>query len=328
MIEAVHLSKSFGSFQAVRDISLTVKEGELVALLGPNGAGKTTTVRMLAAILRPSSGQARIGGYDSVEDAAHVRHIVGLLTEFPGLYLRMKPVEYLQFFGELQGVSRADCRRRSEQLLKRFDLWPARDKRLDAYSKGMKQKIALLRAMIHEPQVLYLDEPTTAMDPHSARTVRDAINELRAARRTVLLTTHNLAEAEALADRIVIIFGGQIIAQGTRAELTRELLGDPVWEVQVGTRAAGLAPVIRQFAPIVAEGDDWLRFRTTDAARVNPQIIDALAVRGVPVVKLYDLPRSLEDVYLSIVGELHAERGTWSGTPPIEVAEEHVEVAS
>lgn len=327
MIEAVHLSKSFGTFQAVQDISLNVKEGELVALLGPNGAGKTTTVRMLAAILRPSTGHARIGGYDIVEDAARVRHIVGLLTEFPGLYLRMKPVEYLQFFGELQGVSRADCRQRSEQLLKRFDLWPARDKRLDAYSKGMKQKIALLRAMIHEPQVLYLDEPTTAMDPHSARTVRDAIGELRAARRTVLLTTHNLAEAEDLADRIVIIFGGQIIAQGTRAELTRELLGDPIWEVQVGTRAAGLAAVISAFAPVVAEGTDWLRFRTTDAARVNPQIMRALAECHVPVIKLNDLPRSLEDVYLRIVGELHAERGTWSGTVANK-AEDVVEVAS
>ena len=209
MIEAIHLEKTFGSFQAVRDLSLDVGEGELVALLGPNGAGKTTTVRMLAAILQPTGGSARIGGYDVVADAQKVRKIVGLLTEFPGLYLRMRPLEYLTFFGQLQGLSRHDCLQRGESLLKRFDLWDARNKRLDAYSKGMKQKMALLRAMIHDPPVLYLDEPTTAMDPHSARVVRDAIAELRAARRTVLLTTHNLLEAEALADRIVVIFGGK-----------------------------------------------------------------------------------------------------------------------
>ena len=315
MIEAVHLSKTFGTFQAVRDISLRVNEGELVALLGPNGAGKTTTVRMLAAILRPSGGSARIGAYDVATQAEQVRGIVGLLTEFPGLYTRMKPLEYLRFFGELQGMDRRLCAERSSALLKRFDLWDARTKRLDTYSKGMKQKMALLRALIHDPPVLYLDEPTTAMDPHSARVVRDAIGELRAARRTVLLTTHNLAEAEDLADRIVIVFGGRIVAQGTRAELTRDLLGDPVWELKLGTQAAGLDAVFADLAPIVECGDDWLRFRCADAGRINPELVMRLTARGAPIISLAELPRSLEDVYLSIVGEHHAERGTWQAAP-------------
>lgn len=314
VIEATQLRKTFGNFQAVRDISLHVGEGELVALLGPNGAGKTTTVRMLAAILRPSSGIAKIAGYDVAKQPERVRHLVGLLTEFPGLYLRMRPLEYLRFFGALQGIDRTTCDRRAEALLRRFDLWEARNKRLDTYSKGMKQKMALLRAMIHEPQVLYLDEPTTAMDPHSARTVRDAIAELRAARRTIVLTTHNLAEAEDLADRIVIVFGGQVLAQGTRAELTRHLLGDPVWELRVGTNIAGLEPAFADLAPVVEKGETWLRYQTNDAIRINPQLISRLAARNVPVISLSELPRSLEEVYLSIVGEKHAERGTWS--PP------------
>lgn len=312
MIEAIHLSKTFGTFQAVRDISLHVGEGELVALLGPNGAGKTTTVRMLAAILRPTSGSARIAGYDVANQPERVRHLVGLLTEFPGLYLRMRPIEYLQFFGALQGVDRATCNRRAEALLKRFDLWEARNKKLDTYSKGMKQKMALLRAMIHEPPVLYLDEPTTAMDPHSARTVRDAIGELRAARRTILLTTHNLAEAEDLADRIVIVFAGQILAQGTRAELTRQLLGDPLWELRLATHAAGAEHIIADLARVVETGDTWLRYQCADAERVNPEIVARLTGQSVPIISLAELPRSLEEVYLSIVGEKHAERGIWA----------------
>src|SRR5919201_2487183 len=144
--------------------------------------------------------------------------------------MRVRPVEYLSFFGALQGMDAAACNRRSEALLKHFGLWEARGKRLDSFSKGMKQKVALIRALIHDPPVLFLDEPTTAMDPHSARTVRDALADLRAARRTILLTTHNLAEAETLADRIAIVRGGRIVAEGTIGQLTRQLLDGPVWE--------------------------------------------------------------------------------------------------
>ncbi|HEX9373711.1 MAG TPA: ABC transporter ATP-binding protein [Roseiflexaceae bacterium] len=309
MIEAHQLHKLFGTFQAVREISLQVAEGEVVALLGPNGAGKTTTVRMLGAILRPSGGYARIAGYDVVEQAGQVRHVVGLLTEFPGLYNRMRSLEYLAFFGALQGMTAAECERRGRQLLQRFDLWDARDKRLDSYSKGMKQKIALIRALIHDPPVLFLDEPTTAMDPHSARTVRDAIDDLRAARRTILLTTHNLTEAETLADRIAVVKGGRIVAEGTRAQLTRQLLGDPIWELRLGAPAGGVAALLADLVRVEATGDDWVRYRCADARAVNPQIVTRLAARGAPVVALAELPRSLEDVYLSIVADEHAELG-------------------
>lgn len=312
MIEAVQLQKVFGAFHAVRDISLNLEAGELVALLGPNGAGKTTTVRMLSAILKPTGGRARINGYDVVEDARHVRRLVGLLTEFPGLYTRMRSQEYLTFFGKLQGMSAADCATRGEQLLKRFGLWEAREKRLDSYSKGMKQKIALIRALIHDPPVLYLDEPTTAMDPHSARTVRDAIGELRAARRTVLLTTHNLAEAEHLADRIAIVYGGRIVAQGTIAELTRQLLGAPVWELRLARPLKGLAPLLSDLVAVEEAGADWARYRCNDARQINPRIVERLAGRGALLVSIAELPRSLEEVYLSIVGEGRAERGVWS----------------
>jgi ABC-2 type transport system ATP-binding protein len=314
MIEANDLHKTFGSFQAVRGVTLNVAPGEVVALLGPNGAGKTTTVRMLGAILRPSRGTARIAGYDVVEQAREVRNTVGLLTEFPGLYNRMRPVEYLAFFGQLQGMGRAACEQRAELLLKQFGLWDARDKRLDSYSKGMKQKTALIRALIHDPPVLYLDEPTTAMDPHSARVVRDAMLELRAARRTILLTTHNLTEAEELADRVAIIRGGRIVAEGTIAQLTRQFMGDPVWEVQLGDPhdAGTAARVLRELTTLEAGIGDTLRYRCPDPHRLNPVLVERLAALGLPLVRLAEVPRRLEDVYLQIIAGEDVDRGEWS----------------
>jgi ABC-2 type transport system ATP-binding protein len=316
MIEAYQLCKQFGAFRAVHDISLTIQPGEVLALLGPNGAGKTTTVRMFAAILQPTSGWVRIDGLDVVEHARTVRSRVGLLTEYPGLYNRMRAVEYLHFFGALLGLDAQRSEQRATELLHRFGLWEARDKRLDSYSKGMKQKIALVRALIHDPPVLYLDEPTTAMDPQSARTVRDAIGDLRAADRTILLTTHNLAEAEALADRIAIISGGRIIAQGTMDELMQQLLGEPVWELRVADAAAveRLPALLADLVQVEETSGDLVRYRSRAAQLVNPQIIARLAEQQIPLLSLAAQPRSLEEVYLRIVAQQPARS---DAVPPV-----------
>ncbi|MBX0327339.1 ABC transporter ATP-binding protein [Oscillochloris sp. ZM17-4] len=305
MIEAFQLSKQFGAFQAVRAIDLNIQPGELLALLGPNGAGKTTTVRMLGAILKPSGGHARICGLDVVTDAQAVRGKVGLLTEYPGLYGRMAAMEYLDFFGSLLGLSAQARHARAELLLRQFGLWDARGRKLDGYSKGMKQKIALVRALIHDPPVLFLDEPTTAMDPQSARTVRDAIGELRAADRSILLTTHNLSEAEVLADRIAIIRSGQIIAQGTIAELTRQLLGAPLYELRLSAPfpASSAAPLLDGLVAIEEQNEHALRYRCPEPNLINPQVLARLASTGLPVMALAEVPQRLEDVYLRIVSE-------------------------
>jgi ABC-2 type transport system ATP-binding protein len=276
----------------------------VLALLGPNGAGKTTTVRMLAAILKPTAGWARVAGYDTVRDARRVRQTIGLLTEFPGLYLRMRGLEYLDFFGQLQGLAPAQRAERSEHLLKRFELWEAGSQRTGEYSKGMRQKLALVRAMLHDPQVLFLDEPTSAMDPHSARLVRDAIVELRRDRRTIVLCTHNLNEAEQLADRIAIIRRGRIVALGTPAELKNRLLGEPVLELRLAESLNGLLPELADLVTVETHGDTWLRYRTATPEAVNPRLLQRLAERGTPVITLSEVPRSLEDVYLRIVNEL------------------------
>jgi len=301
-------AKNLSWLTAVDGVTLEVPTGQILALLGPNGAGKTTTVRMLAAILRPSDGWARIAGLDTVRQARQVRQAVGLLTEFPGLYLRMRADEYLAFFGQLQGLAQDQIRRRIEVLMERFGLIGQRRQRLAEYSKGMRQKLALIRAMLHDPPLLLLDEPTSAMDPHSARLVHDAILNLRDERRTILLCTHNLSEAELLADRIAIIRLGQIIALDTPQRLKSALLGPPLLELRLahpldGAVREGLSA--QHDIQIEAWGDTWFRYRTPSPATTNPALVARLAGMGAQVVTLSELPRSLEEVYLRIVGDSH-----------------------
>jgi ABC-2 type transport system ATP-binding protein len=215
----------------------------------------------------------------------------------------MRGMEYLDFFGHLQGLSRAQRTERAEYLLRRFELWEARGRRTGEYSKGMRQKLALVRAMLHDPHVLFLDEPTSAMDPHSAKLVRDAIMELRRDQRTIILCTHNLNEAELLSDRIAIIRRGRIVALGTAAELKARLLGDPVLELRLAQSLDGLLADVEDLVKVEDYGDTWIRYSTPEPERVNPRLLRQLAERGVPVVTLSEVPRSLEDVYLRIVNE-------------------------
>jgi len=290
-------------FTAVDRINLQVAPGEILALLGPNGAGKTTTVRMLSAILKPSAGRAWVSGFDTVRDALRVRHAIGLLTEFPGLYLRMQAEEYLAFFGELQGMNAGQIQSRTKTLMARFGLAQAQKQRIAEYSKGMRQKLALIRAMLHDPDLLLLDEPTSAMDPHSAKQVRDAIVELRHDRRTVLICTHNLAEAELLADRIAIIRRGQIVALDSPGRLKAKLLGPALLEVRLAHSLDGYLNELAELVEVEEWGETWFRYRTLQPQDTNPAVLARLAGLGARVLTLSEVPRSLEDVYLRIVEE-------------------------
>ena len=301
MIRTESLRKQFKDFVAVKSIDLAVQAGEFLALLGPNGAGKTTAVRMLASILEPTSGRAWIDGHDTVEEAIRVRQLVGVLTEDPGLYGRMKAREYLRFFGELHGLDRDTSDRRADRLMDEFGMGDVWSLRLSEYSKGMRQKLALIRTMLHEPAVLLLDEPTSAMDPHSAKLVRDAILRLRSKSRATVICTHNLAEAEAIADRIAIIRRGQIIALGTSAELKSQLLGPPLMELRLAGPIDGAVGLISELVAIEDQGADWVRYYTPSPAVTNPDVLNALASQGVGVVTLSEVERSLEDVFLRVV---------------------------
>jgi ABC-2 type transport system ATP-binding protein len=301
MIETVGLTKHFDDFVAVSDVSLGVRPGEVLALLGPNGAGKTTTVRMLSAILRPTAGKARIAGFDVVQQADDVRSSVGMLTESHGLYLRMRARDYLDFYGQLYSLEEAVRERRAARLMARFGLGGESDRRIGEFSKGMRQKLALVRAMLHDPDVLLLDEPTSAMDPHSAKQVRDAIADLRGDGRTVLICTHNLPEAEMLADRIAIIRRGQIVAQGTPLELKARLLGPPLLELRVAGELNGLVSDLDDLVQVESQGYDWVRFRVENPSTTNPLVLHQLSAQGVNVVTLSEVPQSLEEVYLRVV---------------------------
>ncbi len=303
MIDAQELVKDFDGFRAVDHISLNVPAGSVLAVLGPNGAGKTTTVRMLTSILAPTSGRASIAGYDVVAQPEAVRAHVGVLTEQHGLYERMKAVEYLDFFGRVYRLPATERKRRSLELMDRFGLTFALDKRLGEYSKGMKQKLALVRSMLHNPPVLLLDEPTSAMDPLSAKQVRDAIIELQRDERTFLITTHNLTEAQSLANTIAVIRAGRIVAHGTFDDLARQFIGDPLMELRSAAPMNGLARDLADLVTVEATGSDWLHYRAPHPAQINPAVLKRAASVGVDVVTLAPVSRTLEDVYLQIVKE-------------------------
>lgn len=300
-IFAEGLTKSFDGFLAVESVSFKVDAGEVLVLLGPNGAGKTTTVRMLTSVLRPTAGRARVAGYDVVLQPEKVRASVGVLTEHHGLYNRMPAADYLMFFASLYQVPEIMARRRIEDLLTRFGLDADRNRKLGEYSKGMRQKLALVRAMLHDPPVLLLDEPTSAMDPESAHLVRQAIRSMRSGDRSFVLCTHNLPEAEELADQIAIIRRGRIILHGPVPELKQELLGAPEYEARFAAPLDGGGLDLPAGVQPAARGEDWIRFRIDQPLADNPAFLRRLLDQDLPLVSFQEVPRSLEQVYMQAV---------------------------
>ncbi len=301
MIETIDLSKEFDGVWAVDSLNLTVSTGQILALLGPNGAGKTTTIRMLTTILKPSRGKARIMGYDILTQAEEVRAHVGVLTEQHGLYPRMRAREYLEFFGRTYKMEPSMLQKRIEELLVYFGLNEAQDKRLGQYSKGMRQKLALARALIHDPTVLLLDEPTSAMDPASARLVRNAIQQLRSKDRAIVICTHNLAEAEELADQIAIIRQGRLILQGTPAELKRKLPGKAQVVIRFLVNEEDFSPKLDSVVTLLEIGKDYLIYETDQPEQVTPIILEKLIQQGLRIYSVERRENSLEEVYLSAV---------------------------
>lgn len=307
MIEAEGLTKYFDTFLAVDHVSMKVAKGEILVLLGPNGAGKTTTVRMLTSILRPSAGSARIAGYDVIAQPARVRASVGVLTEHHGLYGRMNADEYLEFFGRLYGIDINHTRQQINSLMEQFGLSNARKKRLGEYSKGMRQKLALVRTLLHEPHVILLDEPTSAMDPESAFTVREAIKTLQNNERTLIICTHNLKEAEELADQIAIIKSGRIILNGGLDEVRRKLIGLPEYEIIFSDVGSPIQSPVLPDCEITEITNNRVRFITPEPARVNPLMIKNLIQNGLSIITVSEVQHSLEDIYLHTVSQEELE---------------------
>jgi ABC-2 type transport system ATP-binding protein len=303
----------------VDDVSLRVPDGTILALLGPNGAGKTTTVRMLAGLLSPTGGSATVAGIDVRHDPAAVRGRVGLMTDAPGLYEQMKPFDYLDFFGGIYGMPRDARKRRIDALLALFELDTHRADRMAGFSKGMKQKIALARALLHEPAALFLDEPTSGLDPLSARAVRELIVDLKHASRSIILCTHDLDEAERLADHVAIVRRGRIVANDAPAALRAGGTGETTVRIETANKCPGIVSAITGLEYLRDPrmlGDTAIEFRTPKPAMANPAAIRVLVNNGADIISVTCLTRSLEDVYVEAIETDEAGPGTLNGNSP------------
>ncbi|MEY2817672.1 MAG: hypothetical protein RL275_1135 [Chloroflexota bacterium] len=301
MIETNDLSKQFHDFMAVDGVNLSIGAGQILALLGQNGAGKTTTVRMLTALLQPSRGSARVAGFDVSKNGHDVRASVGVLTEHHGLYMRMTALEYMDFFGQVYSLAPALRKSRTDNLLEYFGLAEAAKRRIGEYSKGMRQKLALARAMMHEPSVLLLDEPTSAMDPESARLVRDEIARLKSTQRTIMLCSHNLTEVELLADKIAVIYRGKILIQGTLDELKRDVLGASEYVIKFASAWDASRLELPNGMELLETTPTSLKVRVETPEESNPELVQRLTSLSAPVVAFQEETRTLEQVYLKVM---------------------------
>ena len=305
MISVDRLRKDFRQLTAVHDLSFEVGDGEIFGLLGPNGAGKTTTIRMLAGLIAPTSGQATVNGHPLGEGSAQIRAITGVLTESPGLHEKLTARQNLAYYGRLYGLTGARLRDAVEKYLGVVGMAEHADRRVGGFSKGMRQKIAIARALLHEPEVIYLDEPTSGLDPSAAKTVRDFVATLRELGRSIVVCTHNLDEAERLCDRIGIM-RGTLLRVDTPAALRR--LGRDA-EVRVELNG-GRGP--ESFLDAMA-GLDYVRSAQPvngalvvgldDPAKQTPDLVNALVGAGARITGVRESSATLEDVYLELVGE-------------------------
>jgi ABC-2 type transport system ATP-binding protein len=304
IVEVEHVSRRFGSRTAVDGLSFDVRAGEVFGLLGPNGAGKTTTLRMLGGLIPPTTGAIRIDGQPFTRSSSHaLRGRIGFLTETPGLWDQLTVAENLFVYARLFSVH--DPRSAVRRTLEMFALWDRRDDRVAVLSKGMKQKLAVARALVHDPAVVLLDEPTANLDPQTSRTVRDLLQRLRAAGRAIVVSTHNLDEVERVADRVALI-SGRLIAIGEPAALRRDVFGHRLrvrLDASIGDmpRFAGVAERAGAHDIVVAE--TMISMATGRGAAATPGIVRALVESGAAILEVSDDAPSLEDVYLRLLSE-------------------------
>jgi ABC-2 type transport system ATP-binding protein len=302
------LRRKTKEIEAVRGVSFAIEPGELFGLLGPNGAGKTTTIKMLITLLLPTAGSARVLGLDVVKDAQAVRKRIGYVFGGErGVYERLSGYDNLRYFAELYGVPPREQRRRIEELLELVGLKGREHERAEGYSRGMKQRLHVARGLLHDPEVLFLDEPTIGLDPVGARDVRATIGSLTAAGKTVLLTTHYMFEADALCDRIAVITQGSIVAEGTPADLKRGVADGTVVEVEVyGVGDEALERVrtlggVKAVAVEEREQAQVLVVQTGPGAELTQAILGCL--NGSDVGRISHREPTLEDAYVALVSE-------------------------
>jgi len=304
MIELRDLTRRFNGNVAVDSLNLTIEDGKVFGFIGPNGAGKTTTIRMITTLISPTSGTVHVNGLDASdpEEALQIRSHVGLLPEIPGLYETLSAYRNLDFYAALYGVPIDRRKDRIKEMLEMLEIWDRRDDIVGKFSKGMKQKIAIARALVHEPELLFLDEPTSGLDPEAALTVRNFLLELKKEGRTIFLTTHNLDDAERLCDTVGVM-RTRLLAKGSPSELSQQFWGRTT-VVHLHSISPAMISGVRGLSGVtgVQQDGDHLLVDVTDPASVNPDIVRELVRQGGQVESVNELKRSLEDVYLRLLG--------------------------
>ncbi len=302
MIDAQNLTKKFDEVTAVEGLTFHIDEGEVFGFLGPNGAGKTTTVRMLCCLISKTGGEARIADYDvgNTADSLKIRKMIGLVPDNVGLYDKLSAYENLDFYGKLYECTEKLRKENIEHFLKMLGLWEKKDVAAGTLSKGMKQKLAIARALIHEPKVLFMDEPTANLDPEASKTVRDFILELKKENRTILLNTHNLDEAQRICDRIGIL-KTRLLTIGTPQQL-KESLGGVKTEIQLVQVNDAIVSAVKKVTTHKVEiSDNKLIIDVGNIDTAIPTIIEAIVSAGGRIQSVTELNPTLEDVYLKTV---------------------------
>ncbi len=313
MIEAAGLTKRFGETQALAGVDLVAEQGSILGVLGPNGAGKSTAVRILTTLTQPDGGTARVAGFDVVNEAPMVRRHIGVTAQDATVDVALTGRQNLVMIGELSGMARRDAKQRAGELLEQFDLADAADRVVKGYSGGMRRRLDLSASIVTRPPMLFLDEPTTGLDPASRAAMWDVIRDLLGAGVTVLLTTQYLDEADQLADRIVVIDHGRVIAEGTSLELKQQV-GRQRLDVRLAQPNAAAAEILRPIAtsaPVV--GDDYrtFSFAVDDETGAASRVVDLLAAARIAVDEVAVHRPSLDDVFFHLTG--HAAEGDDTG---------------
>jgi ABC-2 type transport system ATP-binding protein len=306
-IETTNITRRFDSFLAVDRLSFRVAEGEVFGILGPNGAGKTTTIRILACLISPSTGSATVAGYDIVSNAQKIREAVGILTENPSLYERLTAYENMNFFAEAYDLSNAQERKsRIKVLLDLFNLWERKDDKVSKFSKGMKQKLAIARALVHDPPVLFLDEPTAGLDPEAAKGIRELVENLsKHEKHTIVLSTHHLEDAERLCSRVMIINRGRSVFVGTPDELRKSASHSPVLRitfVELNQNIVDSVSNLPGVKEVKIEGShNGLLVTLNEADRLTPDVVRNAVQAGGMILSVNVLRPTLEEAYLKLV---------------------------
>jgi ABC-2 type transport system ATP-binding protein len=310
IVRATGVTKSYGSTRVLTGVDLDVRRGTVFALLGPNGAGKTTLIRILSTLIRADSGEASVAGHDVLRAPDRVRRSISLTGQYAAVDELLTGEENMLMMGRLCHLSRRDAKRRCSELLDRFDLADARRRRVKTYSGGMRRRLDLAVSLVGRPPVIFLDEPTTGLDPRSRQSMWAAARELVDAGVTILLTTQYLEEADQLADRIALIDGGRVVAEGTAEELKWQLAGEQVELVLADDRQFAAAGAELGREAVHADADRRaLRVATDGSAKQLKHLLDRMERQGVTVARVALRRPSLDDVFLALTGDTAAEVG-------------------